>query len=42
MCRRGSTRLAVVTDKVVVYIMDIAEEVVCVDEEVEESLCTMY
>ena len=35
MCRRGSTRIAVVTDKLVVYIMDILEEVVCVDEEVE-------
>ena len=35
MCRRGSTRLAVVTDKVVVYIIDIVEDVVCVDVEVQ-------
>ena len=34
MCRHGSTRLAVVTDKVVVYIMDIVEDVVCEDVEV--------
>ena len=35
MCRRRSTRLAVVTDKVVVYIIAIVEDVVCVDKEVE-------
>ena len=39
MCRRGSTMIAVVTDKVVVYVMAIVEEVVYVDEEVR---CTMY
>ena len=35
MCRHGSTRLAVVTDKVVVYIVAIVEDVVCVDVEVQ-------
>ena len=35
MCRHGSTRLAVVTDKVVVYIISIVEDVVCVDVEVQ-------
>ena len=35
MCRRRSTRLAVVTDKVVVYIIAIVENVVCVDVEVQ-------
>jgi len=35
MCRHGSTRLAVVTDKVVVYIIAIVEGVVCVDVEVQ-------
>jgi len=35
MCRHGSTRLAVVTDKVVVYIIDIVEDDVCVDVEVQ-------
>ena len=34
MCRHGSTKLAVVTDKLVVYIMDIVEDVVCEDVEV--------
>jgi len=34
MCRRRSTMLAVVTDKVVVYIIAIVEDVVCVDVEV--------
>ena len=35
MCRRGSTRIAVITDKVVVYIVAIVEDVVCVDVEVQ-------
>jgi len=35
MCRRGSTRIALVTDKVVVYIVAIVEDVVCVDMEVQ-------
>ena len=35
MCRRGSTRIALVTDKVVVYIIAIVEDVVCVDMEVQ-------
>ena len=35
MCRHRSTRLAVVTDKVVVYIVAIVEEVVCVYMEVQ-------
>jgi len=35
MCRRRRTRLAVVTDKVVVYIIAIVEDVVCVDMEVQ-------
>jgi len=35
MCRRRSTRLAVVTYKVVVYIVAIVEDVVCVDVEVQ-------
>jgi len=35
MCRRGSTRLAVVTDKEVVYIVAIVEDVVRVDVEVQ-------
>jgi len=35
MCRRESTRLAVVTDKVVVYIVAIVVDVVCVDMEVQ-------
>ena len=35
MCRRRSTRLAGVTDKVVVYILAIVEDVVCVDMEVQ-------
>ena len=35
MCRPRSTRLAVVTDKVVVYIIAIVEDVVCVDVEVQ-------
>jgi len=35
MCRRRSTRLAVVTDIVVVYIIAIVEDVVCVDVEVQ-------
>jgi len=35
MCRRGSTRLVVVTDKIVVYIIVIIEGVVCVDVEVQ-------
>ena len=35
MCRHGSTRLAVVTDKVVVYIVATVEDVVCVDVEVQ-------
>jgi len=33
VCRRGRTMLAVVTDKVVVYIIAIVEDVVCVDME---------
>ena len=35
MCRRRSTRLAVVTDKVVVYIIAIVEDVVCVYVEIQ-------
>ena len=35
MCRHGSTRLAVVTDKLVVYIIAIVEDVVRVDVEVQ-------
>ena len=35
MCRHGITRIAVVTDKVVVYIVSIVEDVVCVDVEVQ-------
>jgi len=35
MCRHGGTMLAVVTDKVVVYIIAIVEDVVCVDVEVQ-------
>ena len=35
MCIRRNTRLAVVTYKVVVYIIAIVEDVVCVDMEVQ-------
>ena len=35
MCRHGSTRLAGVTDKLVVYIIAIIEDVVCVDMDVQ-------
>jgi len=33
MCRHGSTMLAMVTDKAVVYSIAIVEDVVCVDME---------
>jgi len=35
MCRHGRTRIAVVTDKVVVYIIAIIKDVVCVDVKVQ-------